>query len=61
MLLALADDENGNLNYGPDEFSESEISVAENNGVMLKLLSSKTAKGTYLANICKECDSFVGL
>ena len=58
--IALVGDASGGLGYGPESFSESEKRLAEQHGVLLKIVSSKTAEETYLANACKECGEFVG-
>lgn len=60
MRIALMADENGNLDGGPDTFSERAKEEAQKHGVHLKMVSSKTAGETYLANVCDECDAFVG-
>lgn len=60
MLVALVGNELGDFDYGPELFSEAERKLAEENGVLLKVVASKTAEETYLANYCGHCDQFVG-
>ena len=60
MKIALLGNESGDLHSGPENFSKEEISLAEKHGVVLKMVSSKTAEETYLANACRECDAFIG-
>lgn len=60
MLVALIGDDGGNLSCGPEDFSKEEQELAEKHGVCLKVINSKTAGETYLANACKECGAFVG-
>ena len=60
LLVALVGDDSGNLKYGPEDFSETEQKVAVDNGALLKMVDSKTAGETYLANACKSCDAFIG-
>lgn len=60
MLVAIVGTEEGDFLFGPEKFSELEKKRAEEQGVCLKLVSSKTADETYLANVCKECGAFVG-
>jgi len=60
MLIALIGDNAGNLYGGPEGFSNEEVSLAEEHGVLLKTIFSKTSEETYLANVCKECGAFVG-
>lgn len=45
---------------GPEEFNELEISLAEQNGVILQKHYSKTSNETYLASTCRECGKFKG-
>lgn len=45
---------------GPDEFSERELAVVQNNGVIVKEHYSKTVDESYLANTCTYCNAFVG-
>ncbi|HRF99786.1 MAG TPA: competence protein CoiA family protein [Bacteroidia bacterium] len=45
---------------GPDSFSESEIKLAKDNGVIIKKHFSKTRGESYLANTCPSCGSFSG-
>lgn len=60
LLVAIVGDDSGNLGYGPENFSEAEQKLATDNGVLLKLVNSKTAGETYLANACKSCGAFIG-
>lgn len=60
MLVALSGDDQGNLLYGPEGFSEVEIESGRKHGVILEMVSSKTSQAKYLANVCKACDAFVG-
>lgn len=60
MLVALSGDDSGNLSGGPEVFSDAEIKLARQHGVLLETVSSKTADQIYLANVCKECGAFVG-
>jgi hypothetical protein len=60
MLIALIGDDNGNMDYGPEKFSQKEIELAEKNGVLIKKVTSKIADETYLANTCSGCGTFVG-
>jgi len=60
MRVALVGNKSGDLDYGPERFSNSEKKLAEENGVLLKIVRSKIAKETYLANVCAECGQFVG-
>ena len=60
MQVALVGSESANFLYGPEVFSKSEQELAVQNGVCLKTVRSATAQETYLANICRECDQFVG-
>lgn len=45
---------------GPDEFTPAEINTALENGAIFKEQYSKTGDETYLANTCKNCNSFIG-
>jgi hypothetical protein len=60
MKIALLGTESGDLIGGPEIFSEKEKQLAVKNGVTLKIINSKTAEETYLANTCPHCDAFVG-
>lgn len=60
IKIALVGNEEGRLDYGPEDFSEHEKKLAEDHGVFLKLVNSKTADEIYLANTCKNCNQFVG-
>lgn len=60
LLVALVGDDSGNLGYGSEDFSEDEQKLATDNGVLLKMVDSKTAGQTYLANACKSCGAFIG-
>jgi|ERR1035437_876434 hypothetical protein len=59
MLIALVGT-GADFSYGPEDFSVDERKMAEKEGVRLEYMSSKTAEETYLANVCKDCGSFVG-
>ncbi len=60
MILALMGNESGDFDYGPEKFSESEVQLAEQHGVLLKNAHSTTMNETYMANTCKECGGFIG-
>jgi hypothetical protein len=60
MFVAVIGDKVGSLSRSPESFSDSERKLAEQHGVLIKYVQSKTAKETYLANTCKECGAFVG-
>jgi|AntRauTorckE6833_2_1112554.scaffolds.fasta_scaffold02991_6 hypothetical protein len=60
MKIALLANESGDLDGGPEVFSKEQISLAEKNGVFIKVADSMTADESYLANTCRECDAFVG-
>lgn len=45
---------------GPEEFSSEEITAAENHGVVLRVVTSKTLNAHYVANVCPRCKAFVG-
>ncbi len=57
--MALISDENAEYR-GPETFSEAEKQTANQSGVLLKDVNSKTASETYLANICPHCGEFIG-
>ena len=42
--------------YGPEGFNDSEIAIAEQAGVQLRLQQSNYFGFTYLANTCPECE-----
>ncbi len=44
----------------PDEFRNNEVSFARSKGVLLKKRYSKTSGYSYLANICGNCNAFIG-
>jgi ssDNA-binding Zn-finger/Zn-ribbon topoisomerase 1 len=46
--------------FGPERFSENEIRVATEKGVMIEKRYSKTKNDNYNANICPHCGSFMG-
>jgi len=60
MKIALLASESADLDGGPEVFSKEEISLAEKNGVFLKVADSATAEESYLANTCRDCGAFVG-
>lgn len=60
LKIALLGDDNGNLEGGPEIFSDSDKELATQHGVLLKAVSSKTAQESYLANYCGHCEAFVG-
>ncbi|MES2837993.1 MAG: hypothetical protein V4667_10755 [Bacteroidota bacterium] len=45
---------------GPTAFNQTEIELAIEKGVLLKMNFSKTMQETYLANTCTNCNSFTG-
>lgn len=45
---------------GPDEFSPGEIETARSHGAIIQERYSKTRGERYLANVCKNCNSFAG-
>jgi hypothetical protein len=45
---------------GPENFTPAEIQEASWGGVILEKRSSYTAGREYLANICGNCDAFIG-
>jgi hypothetical protein len=60
MRMAVAGDDDGNMDATPAKFDEDQIKLAESHGVVLKMVSSKTAEETYRANVCPYCDAFIG-
>ena len=60
MHMAVAGDDGGNLDATPADFDDDQIILAESHGVVLKVVSSKTAEETYRANVCPYCDAFIG-
>ena len=50
----------GYMYHGPENFSPSEILIAEKAGVILKESYSQTMEKSYLANICPSCGAFSG-
>ncbi|MGC8757805.1 MAG: competence protein CoiA family protein [Caldisericaceae bacterium] len=46
--------------YGPEGFSEREIKIAAEKGVIIEERYSKTMDEKYNANICPHCGSFMG-
>lgn len=49
-----------NLECGPEAFTEKQIKLSREKGVLLKVQNSKTAEMSYLANTCPKCDAFIG-
>ncbi len=45
---------------GPDEFTNKELEIAKNKGVIIEEYYSKTANERYLANTCPQCGTFIG-
>jgi hypothetical protein len=45
---------------GPDEFSEKELGLSRNKGVMIQTNFSKTVGEAYLSNTCPRCDALTG-
>ena len=45
---------------GVDSFSPSDVTIAAQHGVLIKSQYSKTLRGRYLANTCRECGAFIG-
>ena len=46
---------------GPESFTATELEYANNKGVNIKKISSKTMDGKqYLANVCGYCGAFIG-
>lgn len=60
MQIALIGNESGDLEGGAEIFTKEEQRVARDNGVILKMIDSKTAEERYLASVCGGCDSPVG-
>jgi hypothetical protein len=46
--------------YGPIKFSENEIKLAQEQGVIIREHFSSTRNERYLASTCDNCKSFVG-
>lgn len=46
--------------YGPEYFSEKDMQIARDNGVIIKNIFSKTIEDSYNANVCEHCGSFIG-
>ena len=44
----------------PAKFNSKEIDIASTLGANIKNSYSKTVRDTYLANVCKHCNAFVG-
>ena len=44
----------------PAKFNEQEINIAKSLGVNLEKRYSKTMHDSYMANVCKHCNAFVG-
>lgn len=59
MKMALISDEQQDYR-GPETFSRQEAVKAAAHGVLLEVISSKTAGENYLANICPHCNEFIG-
>lgn len=45
---------------GPKDFSEREVSLAQQHGVLLEKKFSQTLNKTYFANTCPHCKSWIG-
>jgi len=61
VSLITGDAQKGNGQvYGPESFSEEEIKIAENQGVVIKEHHSAIRQETYRANTCAHCGAFVG-
>ena len=58
--LRIAFASHGGSVRGPEEFSAEEITAAENHGVILRVVASKTLNAHYVANVCPRCEAFVG-
>jgi hypothetical protein len=54
----------GNVNagdfYGPEGFTDYEIKIAKEKGIIIEKRYSKTMEESYNANICPHCGSFLG-
>ena len=57
--VPITDDSWGSY-YGPDAFSENEIKIAREKGVIIEERYSKTIHEKYNANICPHCGVFIG-
>jgi len=45
---------------GPDEFSDKELDIARNKGVLIQTNFSKTVGDAYLSNTCPHCEAMTG-
>jgi hypothetical protein len=50
----------GGYGFDPCDFTPSEIAIAEQQGVLLKVKYSKTMETSYLGNTCPHCDALQG-
>ena len=59
MTIAMLATKNGEI-FSPADFSKEDIEIATTLGANIKPSYSKTVNESYLANVCKHCNAFVG-
>ena len=60
MKIALLATKNGLDYFSAAEFNDEDIKIATAMCANIKHRYSKTGNGSYLANVCKHCNAFVG-
>ena len=60
MRIAMIETNDYRHIYGPADFSENEIAIANKHEANVKKVYSRVVKESYYANVCKCCGAFVG-
>lgn len=58
MRIAMIND--NNYCYSPDEFTEEDVRLANENGAYITMKYSNESKASYYANTCRHCEAFIG-
>lgn len=60
MKIAMLFTKNGQHVFSAADFNDEDIKIANSLGANIKQCYSKTVNESYLANVCKHCNAFVG-